>query len=126
MAKRLPILATAGVVRRGRSNENSTDYSLVFSFFGPPINLEKESEREVIEVTARITLVDGLTFSGSYSYLQAQGGGGLAEIRRPEHSGRVNVAYAFAEGRGLVNLGVIYDGEMQDLYLTRLRKPRAK
>jgi len=114
MAKRSPIVATAGIVRRGRSNENSTDYSLVSSFFGPPSNLEKESEREGTEVTARITLIDGHTFSGSYKYLQAQGGDGLAEIRRPEHSGSVNVAYAFAEGRGLVNLGVIYNGEMQD------------
>lgn len=114
MANRSPIVATAGIVRRGRSNENSTDYSLVSSFFGPPSNLEKESEREGIEVTARITLIDGLTFSGSYTYLQASGGDGLAEIRRPEHSGSVNVAYAYAEGRGLVNLGVIYNGEMQD------------
>ena len=53
-------------------------------------------------------------FSGSYSYLQASGGDGLAEIRRPEHSGSVNVAYPFAESRGLVNLGVIYNSEMQD------------
>ncbi len=65
-------------------------------------------------MTARVTPVDGLTFSGSYTYLDATGGDGLAEVRRPEHSGSLNVAYSFAEGRGLVNLGVIYNGEMQD------------
>ncbi len=87
---------------------------IVSSFFGPLVNPEEESEREGIEVTARITPIDGLAFSGSYTYLQASGGDSLAEIRRPEHSGSVNVAYAFAEGRGVVDLGVIYNREMQD------------
>jgi vitamin B12 transporter len=85
-----------------------------FGFFGEPINLAEESKRQGIEVSARVTPIDGLTISGSYTYLDATGGDGFAEVRRPEHSGSVNVAYAFAQGRGLVNLGVVYNGDMTD------------
>ncbi len=85
------------------------------SFFGPPINLTGESERQGVEVTASIEPVDGFTISSSYTYLDATGLDGLAEVRRPEHSGSVTVAYAFAEGRGLINLGIAYNGEMDDL-----------
>jgi len=94
-------------------NQN-LENAIVSSSFGAPVNLEEGSEREGIEVTARVTPIDGLAFSGPYTHLQASGGDSLAEIQRPEHSGSVNVAYAFAEGRGLVDLGVIYNGEMQD------------
>ncbi|MBU2583600.1 MAG: TonB-dependent receptor [Alphaproteobacteria bacterium] len=85
------------------------------SFFGPPVNLAEESKRQGIEVTASVRPIDGLIVSGSYTYLDASGGNGLAEVRRPEHSGSLNVSYAFAEGRGAVNLGVIYNGSMDDI-----------
>ncbi|KUO66033.1 MAG: hypothetical protein APF80_07080 [Alphaproteobacteria bacterium BRH_c36] len=88
----------------------------IFStFFGPPVNLSGESERQGVEVTASVRPVDGLTLTGSYTYLDASGVDGLAELRRPEHSGSLNVAYTFAEGRGLVNLGLVYNGKMDDL-----------
>lgn len=85
------------------------------SFFGPPVNLAEESKRQGVEVSASLRPIDGLTISGSYTYLDAAGGDGLAEVRRPEHSGSVNVSYAFLEGRGLVNLGVVYNGRMDDI-----------
>ncbi|MBU1210978.1 MAG: TonB-dependent receptor [Alphaproteobacteria bacterium] len=88
----------------------------IFStFFGPPVNLTGESERQGVEVTASVRPIDGLTLSGAYTYLDASGVDGIAEVRRPEHSGSLNVAYAFAEGRGVVNLGVVYNGRMDDL-----------
>lgn len=85
------------------------------SFFGPPFNLSEESNREGIEVTASVRPIEGLVLSGSYTYLDATGGDGLAEVRRPEHSGSLNVSYGFAGGRALINLGVVYNGAMQDL-----------
>ena len=94
-------------------NQN-LENEIVSSFFGPPANIAEESKRQGIEVAGRVTPIDGLTISGSYTYLDATGGDGLAEVRRPEHSGSINIAYAFAEGRGLVNLGVTYNGAMQD------------
>lgn len=94
-------------------NQN-LENEIVSPFFGPPANLADESTREGIEVSGRVTPIDGLTFSGSYTYLDASGGDGLAEVRRPEHSGSLNVSYAFMQGRGSVNLGLVYNGEMKD------------
>lgn len=95
-------------------NQDLTNEIVTPFFLGPPINLGEDSEREGIEVTASVRPVDGLSISGSYTYLEATGGDGLAEIRRPEHSGSVNVSYSFLEGRALVNLGVIYNGDFED------------
>ncbi|MEC9367726.1 MAG: hypothetical protein VX871_03445, partial [Pseudomonadota bacterium] len=39
---------------------------------------------------------------------------GRREIRRAEHSGRVDVDYAFAGGRGNLHLGVQFNGDMED------------
>jgi vitamin B12 transporter len=36
------------------------------------------------------------------------------EVRRPRHAGRADLTYAFADGRGSVNLAAIYNGRMQD------------
>ncbi|MCH9809020.1 MAG: TonB-dependent receptor [Alphaproteobacteria bacterium] len=94
-------------------NQN-LENEIVSSFFGPPANLGEESKREGIEVTGRVTPIDGLTISGSYTYLDASGGDGLAEVRRPEHAGSANVSYAFLDGRALINLGVVYNGKMDD------------
>lgn len=78
------------------------------------INLEGESEREGIEVTARVRLTDGLTLGAGYTFLDARQPDGLAEVRRPRHTGRFDANYSFDGGRGNLNLAAIYNGKTED------------
>ncbi len=78
------------------------------------INLDGESTREGIEVTGRFRLADGLTLGAAYTYLDARQPDGLREVRRPEHTGRIDANYTFDHGRGNLNLAAIYNGETDD------------
>ena len=84
------------------------------TFLSTSQNLTGESTRKGIEVTLKARPTSNLDIVGSYTFLRAEEPNGIQEVRRPTHSGSVNAAYRFAGGRGLVNLGVIYNGEMQD------------
>ncbi|MGE0611251.1 MAG: TonB-dependent receptor plug domain-containing protein [Hyphomicrobiales bacterium] len=78
------------------------------------INLPGTSKREGIEVAANARLGDRWSLSGAYTHLDAKLPDERQEIRRPHHSGRVDVGYDFREGRGNVQLGVQFNGDMQD------------
>ena len=80
-----------------------------------PENLPGVSTRDGVEVSARVKLFEGLTIAGAYTYLDAKDPTGLREIRRPPHSGRIDVDYTFDQGRGNVRLGAVYNGTMEDL-----------
>lgn len=77
-------------------------------------NLAGKSKREGIEVAARYQLSPALLLGASYTYLDTERPDGLPAIRRPEHSGRADLTYAFAGGKGLFNLTAIYNGDRQD------------
>jgi len=77
-------------------------------------NLKGESERSGIELALRAQLTTWLRMGASYTYLDATESTGLPEVRRPRHAGRADLTYLFADGRGSVNLGAIYNGRMQD------------
>jgi len=79
-----------------------------------PINLDGDSTREGIEVSGRLLVTNALSVGLSYTRLFAHEPSGLVEVRRPEHSGRTDLNYAFDEGRGNFNLAAIYNGDMQD------------
>lgn len=81
------------------------------------LNLPGESTRQGIEVAARFRLGEALDLSGSYTYLLAERADGTTEVRRPKHSGRVDINYRFAEARGNLNLGLVYNGSMDDVAL---------
>ena len=95
--------------------EQNLTNEIFSTFFGPPVNLVGESTREGIEVAATVRPFENLQIVGSYTYLEAREPDGKQEVRRPPHSGSVNAAYYFAEGRGLINLGTIYNGKMRDV-----------
>ncbi len=78
------------------------------------VNREGTSTREGIEVAASSELFSGLTLSGGYTYLEAKTPDGLDEVRRPRHSGRADINYAFGGGKGNLSVGAIYNGEMDD------------
>ncbi len=78
------------------------------------LNLTGESKRQGLEVAARSALFEGVTVGAAYTWLDATDPTGLAETRRPEHSGRADVNYVFSQGRGLINVAAIYNGTVKD------------
>jgi len=78
------------------------------------VNSDGTSEREGVEVTATVKPLDGLTIAGNYTYTDSTDPQGDREVRRPDHAASLNAAYAFADGRALINFGVAYNGEMDD------------
>jgi vitamin B12 transporter len=100
-------------------NANLTDKIDGF-FFDPAIgnftarNLPGESTREGVEVSARFKLAGNVTLGGAYTYTDARDPNGDRELRRPPHSARADLAYAFADGRGTATLGAIYNGRIED------------
>ncbi len=80
-----------------------------------PVNLDGESKRKGIEVGARARLGGGLTVGAAYTYLNTKDPDGLEEVRRPPHTGRIDVNYAFAQGKGNLNFKTIYTSRQKDL-----------
>ena len=78
------------------------------------INLPGISHRDGIEVSTRFALTQTLLLSGAYTHLTATDSKGLTEIRRPSDSGRVDLAYLFAGGRGIASVSALYNGVMSD------------
>ncbi|ODA68921.1 Vitamin B12 transporter BtuB precursor [Methyloligella halotolerans] len=95
-------------------NEIATDY---IGLSSTAVNLPGTSHRSGEEFSAAWRIADGLTLSGAYTHLRAFDPAGLVEIRRPEHAGRVDVDYRFAEDKANIRLGVIYNGTMEDTAL---------
>ena len=79
-----------------------------------PINAKGESEREGVETSLRIVPFDGLTLTGSYTFLNARQPDDRFEIRRPRHTASFNANWSFLEDRANLNLGVDYNGETED------------
>ncbi len=74
------------------------------SYIGTPVNEDGESDRQGIEVTARVRPVDPLTMGLSYTWLDATDFDGSREIRRPQHEFGFDATYAFLGGRASVTL----------------------
>jgi vitamin B12 transporter len=78
-------------------------------------NLDGESTRKGVELTARWRPLTWLTLGGAYTWLDARDDRGDAEIRRARDSGRADVTVAFDGGRGTVTLAAVYNGRMPDI-----------
>jgi vitamin B12 transporter len=78
------------------------------------------STREGVEVALRWQVMPSLSIGGAYTWLDARDDVGLEEIRRPKNTGRVDMSYGFAEGRGNVTLAAIYNGQARDSVLDGL------
>lgn len=91
------------------------DFRTVPIFLFQPFNRAGASKRQGVELAGRYLVMPGLTLGAAYTYLAASEDDGKQEIRRPRHSGRLDANYAFAAGRGNLNLAVVYNGAMKDL-----------
>ncbi len=88
------------------------------AFICTPFNRSGVSTRSGVEIAGRYAVTPEITLGGAFTYLDAREDTGLEEVRRPRHSGRTDVNYAFHLGRGNFNLAAIYNGQTQDLVTT--------
>lgn len=92
--------------------ENEIDFTFVPLYTS--FNRTGESKRQGIEVAGHVNLTKDVRVGLSYTYLKAREDDGSEEIRRPPHSGRVDVNYNFADGLGNLNLAAAYNGDTFD------------
>lgn len=93
---------------------NSTLEDEIIDAFPSVANDFGESDREGVEVSARVNL-GMFDVGGSYTYLDASDPDGTAEVRRPKHQASFDVSGRFGlEARGGVSAGVIHNGRMLD------------
>ncbi len=78
-------------------------------------NLAGTSNRRGIEVAVTAYPTDDLDLRGSYTYVDSQDATDTVELRRPRHSGGIDLTYRFLGDRARIGLGVSYNGEMEDL-----------
>ena len=78
------------------------------------------SRRRGLESGARIRLLPQLTLAGAYTYLHARepdsADAMIHELRRPRHSGNLNVHYRIADPAIGINLNLAYTGEQPDIF----------
>jgi vitamin B12 transporter len=77
-------------------------------------NLTGISTRHGVELSANLKLANGLTAGVTYTYLDARDPSGAREIRRPEHSGAINLAYTLPEIPLTLHGEVVFTGDMPD------------
>ena len=110
----------------GATYFNETLEDEIATVFGPApdfrssvVNLDGESERQGVELALRLDPLAGLSVGANYTYLDAtepSGGRAVQEVRRPRHSGAVDVAYRFLDDRATVAAEAIWaaDGTARD------------
>lgn len=78
-------------------------------------NLDGDSDRQGIEVSASLAPIAGLTLRADYTFLDASDANGLTEIRRPKHAGGVSAEYRFLDGKARLGGDVRLVGDAEDL-----------
>lgn len=77
-------------------------------------NSPGENDIRGIEVSASLEPAEGVTLTGSYTYLDAEDAAGDDLIRRPNHQGAFNANWRFYEERANLNLNLRFTGEQED------------
>jgi len=85
------------------------------------------SHRHGIEVALDADLPRGLAIGATYTYLDAEQPdpelGQAREIRRPRHSGSLNLTQQWLAGRAGLNLNATYTGERRDTFFPPFPEP---
>jgi vitamin B12 transporter len=95
-----------------------------------PINLPGTTEIQGVEVSLKATIMDNLTFTGTYTYTDGEDPDGAELVRRPKHTASATFNYGFlansqGANRANVNLNIRYTGEQQDdIFLTTFERQR--
>lgn len=78
------------------------------------VNEVGTSTRQGVELSARVSIANGLTAGIAYTYVDARSPAGVQEIRRPQHSGAINLAYTLEEIPLTLHGEVVLVGEAFD------------
>lgn len=78
------------------------------------VNLSGTSPIQGIELGLTLTPLDDLTIRAAYTFLDGEDAAGAELIRRPAHTASLDVGYRFLDGRGNLNLGIVYNGAAKD------------
>lgn len=81
-------------------------------------NKQGKSHRQGLELVLDGTLMGGLSYAASYTYVDATEsdipGGSKREIRRPRHMASLSANYGFVQARGNLTLNINYNGSQLD------------
>jgi vitamin B12 transporter len=80
------------------------------------INMDGESKRSGVEVSARWDAGERLSLATTYSYTHADGADSATELRRPRHAGSVHIDYDFPDQRAQFSLAADYGGSRKDVF----------
>ena len=78
-------------------------------------NMVGTSRRDGVEVTLRWDPTDTLTAGASYTYVDSRADD-VREVRRPRHSGSLDLDLALLEGRAHIVLAAAYGGSRTDVF----------
>lgn len=85
------------------------------TFLSTAENMPGTSKRNGVEFAARWDLSEQMSLNASYTYIDSSAEN-IREVRRPRHSGSVDVDYGFMESRGRLALTAAYGGTRTDTF----------
>ncbi len=85
------------------------------TFLATADNMDGRSRRSGAEFALRWDLADELALNASYTYVDAAAGD-AREVRRPRHSGSIDVDYQLLGGRARLALAATYGGTRSDTF----------
>lgn len=115
-----------GIVVLDATYFNQTLENKIQGLFFPvstAVNLPGTSTRQGVELSASMNFAEGFTAGLSYTYLDAFDPDGVREIRRPQHSGSINLAYRLTEIPLTLHGEVILTGDTTDGTTTKRQLP---
>ena len=92
-------------------NEITTIYDS--NFMSTPINLETDSKRSGVEVSADANFGENWQLGAAYTRLRARENR-IEEVRRPRHSGQIRLSRNFADNRGRASIQFLHNGRRTD------------
>ena len=92
-------------------NEITTIYDS--NFMSTPINLETDSKRSGVEVSADANFGENWQLGAAYTRLRARENR-IEEVRRPRHSGQIRLSRNFANNRGRASIQFLHNGRRTD------------
>jgi vitamin B12 transporter len=72
------------------------------------------TKKKGYEASIALAPSDNLNIIATYTYLDGEKPNGDSLARRPEHSGNLNIAYAFMDNKANMNLDINYNGKYDD------------
>ena len=84
------------------------------TFLASAVNLTGTSRRDGLEAALYARPFENWHFNAAYTYTDSKQDDGRVEVRRPRHVASFNNTFDFAQGRGMVHVGIDFNGAQQD------------